>query len=277
MARLGRCLLWAAFLVAGLAHGQVSAQSEAGTGTSSIDGATYVRVPAATYTLGDEQGRYDERPAVQVELSAFLMRRTEVSNGEFARFLAATGYRPQGPWRNEYSSGGDDWPVRFVTWFDAAAYSTWAGCRLPTEAQWAAAASLSKGAKRPRLDGPRATGPVAIAEEGGEATGIQHLSDNVREWTADWYDRYRYQSYVGRSVRDPAGPADGTKPEQRFIDSRNPGNERSTLRVVRGASWAARYADQLRPERRYAHGPRRWYDDIGFRCVISDADGGRGG
>lgn len=231
---------------------------------------TYVSIPAGAYPLGDDEGRYDERPAVTVQLSAFSLARTEVSNAEFAGFVAASGYRPQGPWRRGFAEHQARLPVRFVTWFDAAAYAAWARCRLPTEAQWEAAARLDeRPPTRDELAADRGPVPVDIGDD-THPLGILHLRDNVREWTADYYDRYRNVAYAqsDEPIVDPRGPDAGTPPEPRFVASGNEaGNERSTRRVVRGASWAAVDPDWLRPSRRYGHNPAAWYDDVGFRCA----------
>lgn len=55
-----------------------------------------VLIPGGSFTMGaredDPLARADERPAHRVRVSAFYMDRTEVTNGQFARFVAATGY-----------------------------------------------------------------------------------------------------------------------------------------------------------------------------------------
>ena len=99
------------------------------------------------------------------------------------------------------------------------------------------------------------------------------MAGNVREWTADWYDRYRNVSLAaaGELAHDPTGPEDGARPEARFVDSDAvAGNERSTRRVVRGASWVARGPDAARPSARGAHHPGHFFDDVGFRCARGD-------
>ena len=224
----------------------------------------YVRVSAGSYPLGDARGRYDERPVVYVRLSSFELARTEVSQGEFARFLRATGYVPQGNFRLASPAGADDLPARFVSWHDAREFTRWAGCRLPTEAEWETAARSVFAAN----SGAARLGPVNA--QGSARERLLHLTDNVREWTADWYDRYAYHGYAAAAAPrlDPRGPEDGALPERRFIDTDNEaGNERSTRRVVRGASWAATSEDQRRPSVRHAHPPDHDYDDVGFRCA----------
>jgi sugar/nucleoside kinase (ribokinase family) len=71
----------------------------------------------------------------------------EVTNGEYAAFLAATGWRPVLPdgflahWRDGAPvPGTGDEPVTHVDLDDARAYAAWRGARLPTEDEWQAAA-----------------------------------------------------------------------------------------------------------------------------------------
>lgn len=235
----------------------------------------YISIPGGVYTLGDARGRYDEQPVVRVRLKPFQIAVTEVSNAEFERFVNAAAYQPQGPWRWGYPAGGGKLPVRFVSWYDAQAYARWAGCRLPTEAEWAAAAQNSKPRALQTEGQPLAAGPVAVNAAANQNTAdLLHMEDNVSEWVADWYYRYQFRDYAtGPLPLDPKGPPDGAAPEPRFVAAQSSaGNERSTLKVVRGPSWAALYSDQLRLSRRVAHNPHRWHDDVGFRCARDAGD-----
>ncbi len=76
-------------------------------------------------------------------LSAFAVDPRDVTNAEFLRFLAASGYRPR--YREHFldhwhdgkpSEGSEDDPVVYVDLDDARAYSRWVGKRLPTEDEW---------------------------------------------------------------------------------------------------------------------------------------------
>ncbi len=51
-----------------------------------------VDIPGGTFRMGNDTGAADERPAHEVTLRGFRMDKTEVTNGQFARFIKATGY-----------------------------------------------------------------------------------------------------------------------------------------------------------------------------------------
>jgi sulfatase modifying factor 1 len=103
----------------------------------------------------------EERPARSIFISALLLDRHEVTNGQFARFVAETGHRTDAEKAGKaYTLAGDSWgdvagadwrhpqgpassiegmethPVVLVSWNDAKAYAGWAGRRLPTEAEF---------------------------------------------------------------------------------------------------------------------------------------------
>jgi len=132
-----------------------------------------VAIPAGTVLLGEDG---EGRPGRAVAVKAFAIDRHEVTNRQFAAFVAATGYRTQAEregasavfvqpteqvpldnaarwwrfvegadWRHPQGSGsgivgGKDDPVVHVTREDAEAYARWAGGSLPDEAQWERAA-----------------------------------------------------------------------------------------------------------------------------------------
>ena len=110
------------------------------------DGAPMVLVPAGEFMMGSEQGDDDEQPVHRVFLDSFYLDTFEVTNGRFAKFVAAIQSEP--PWGfadQETPVVHADRPVRWVNWLEATGYCLWAGKRLPTEAEWEKAARGTDG------------------------------------------------------------------------------------------------------------------------------------
>ena len=137
--------------------------------TNSI-GMKLVLIPAGTFLMGspeeDKAGKEDERPSHPVRIMhAFYLGTTEVTRGQFRRFVESAGYRteaeedgkggegwneernrfemsPRYFWQNPGFDQTDEHPVVNVTWNDAAAFADWLSrkenrkYRLPTEAEW---------------------------------------------------------------------------------------------------------------------------------------------
>jgi formylglycine-generating enzyme required for sulfatase activity len=205
-----------------------------------------VPIPGGEFMMGSNEGDPDEAPAHQVAVAPFLMDITEVTNDEFAAFMQATGY--QAP---AVQLGEGNHPVSRVTWDDADAYCTWAGKRLPTEAEWEFAARGTEGRVYPwgnEWDPSKANGreagirsTTAVGSFGGASPfGVLDMAGNVREWTADWYDKYPGSSFYSQFF-------------QKF-------------RVHRGGGWFDDPED-LRAANRNGGPPESANDDLGFRCV----------
>jgi formylglycine-generating enzyme required for sulfatase activity len=79
-------------------------------------------------------------PAREVALAAFAIAAMPVTNGEYARFIAATHIRSPATWKSGKPVAPPDHPVIGVAWTEADAYARWAGARLPTEDEWEIAA-----------------------------------------------------------------------------------------------------------------------------------------
>jgi formylglycine-generating enzyme required for sulfatase activity len=190
------------------------------------DGSVLVRVPAGPALIGSAPGEgieADETPAHEVRLEEYFMGKTEVTNAQYARFLAWLRARPSGdrdishplqPFDKSHvpdsdasiawtasgkaPEGIEDLPVVLIDWYDAYAYCHWAGGTLPSEAQWERAAGQGEpGAARRRF-------PWGDVYEKGRA----HVADVVsgrdfasaEEWAA-WHDRIA----SGTAASWPAG------------------------------------------------------------------------
>lgn len=143
-----------------------------------------VLVPAGRFTMGTSTEAWaldNERPAHDVQVAAFFLDTTPVTNGQFAAFLDAGGYDDERWWSPSgwayrqranlgaplfwFRNDNGDWyrrsfgtvlpvvadePVVHVCYYEAEAYAAWAGRRLPTEAEWEKAARWHPDTQRSR-------------------------------------------------------------------------------------------------------------------------------
>lgn len=221
-----------------------------------------------------ERDRQDDFPAHRVFLDAFYIDEYEVTNEEFARFLAAKGGTKPWHWAHgEIPKGEEKFPVYNVDWFQADAYCGSAGKRLPTEAEWekaarggldrnhyawgnslrgepASATPVANG-KRPAAKPPANTGskgPVEVGKYPPNGYGLFDMIGNVWEWTNDWYERNYYSI---SPLKNPKGP------------------EQGQVKVFRGAGWIDVDERNLMPSFRNYADPLERAPTIGFRCAKS--------
>jgi len=220
-----------------------------------------VRIPEGWFWMGCQTGRDDERPAHHVWIDAFELAAYQVTNADYARFLAAT-HHPEPLFWEDPNFDHPQQPVVAPSWFDAVAYCEWLSkmtgrrYRLPTEAEWERAARGGvEGKLYPWGDAPPEslpdyasrwkTGPEPVGPYPPNAYGLYNIGDNVHEWCADWYD----PNYYARSPeRNPQGPADGRR------------------RASRGGSWR-HHIKVARVAARSSIPPEFKYADYGFRVA----------
>jgi iron(II)-dependent oxidoreductase len=194
-----------------------------------------VEVPGGAYVIGAARNsgfHFDnEKWAHPVELAPFRIARAPVTNREFLEFVREGGYRRREWWSPEgWESKGaaaaprywaerdgrwterrfaeqvplePELPVMHVDWHEANAYCRYADRRLPSEAEWEAAASLDGEGRRRRYpwgDAPgegranlRGSGRVAVDRfPGGDTSGgCRQMLGNVWEWTSSTFAPYR--------------------------------------------------------------------------------------
>jgi iron(II)-dependent oxidoreductase len=267
-----------------------------------------IQIPGGTFSLGattEEPFVFDNEKWVHpVVLAPFAISPTTVMQRDFAMFVEDDGYRRRELWCEEgwgwrkqadalhpvywrrQESGSevswqrrdfDRWvplepycPVIHINWYEAEAYCRWAGRRLPSEAEWEAAASVGPDARgglsslkrrfpwgddpptatRAHLDGLSAgCTDVRALEEGDTASGCRQMTGNVWEWT-----RSDFLPYPG-FVADP------------YEDYSRPWFE--THKVLRGGCWATR-SRLLRNTWRNFYTPDRRDVFAGFRTCAAE-------
>jgi iron(II)-dependent oxidoreductase len=246
-------------------------------GEGRVRGWPDAEIPGGTFQLGaplDKHFVFDnEKWAHPVEIRPFAIARVPVTQAEFADFVEDGGYRQarfwneQGwHWREEKGAEHpvywrreaagrwlrrdfDQWvplearrPMLHVNWYEADAYSRWAGRRLPSESEWEVAAAgepdlSGRGLGRSKRRFPwggafptperahldwRTKGCVDVdaLPEGDSAFGCRQMIGNVWEWTAD--DFLPYPGFVADPYKEYSAPWFGSH------------------KVLRGGCWATR-------------------------------------
>ncbi|MBB5208297.1 SUMF1/EgtB/PvdO family nonheme iron enzyme [Chiayiivirga flava] len=145
----------------------------------------------------------------RMAMRRFFIDRCNVSNAQFAQFLAASGYAPRDThnflrhWIDGAPAPGSErQPVRWVSIEDARAYAAWAGKRLPREWEWQYAAQGRDGRRYPWGDAwrddavpapciartLRAPDDVDAHPAGASPFGVLDLVGNVWQWTDEYLD-----------------------------------------------------------------------------------------
>jgi ergothioneine biosynthesis protein EgtB len=158
----------------------------------------------------------NEQPNHAHILTPHALANRPVTNGEWARFIDDAGYATASLWLSDgwawvnreivghplyWRRGEGGWeqftlagwrrvdpqaPVTHISFYEADAYATWAGARLPTEQEWEAAARKADPLAGVQLDEAGPAAPRPVSGQGG----VTSLFGNVWEWTGSAYRPY---------------------------------------------------------------------------------------
>ena len=229
-------------------------------------GIEWVRIPGGSFEMGSAVAS-DEQPVHSVTVPGFELMKTEVTVGQYRACVEAGACSaPDDTSDSEYcnwgQSGREDHPINCVDWNQATTFATWAGARLPTEAEWEYAARSGGQAQTYPWGNEAASCSRAVMDDGGDGCGEDHtwpvcskpagnstqgvcdLAGNVWEWTQDtWHGTYRGAPGDGRAWEGGA-----------------------SYRVSRGGGWY-RSASLLRASYRFRYGPSFRFNGLGFRLA----------
>lgn len=263
---------------------------------AAVEPGVMVLFPGGEVRLGtdDRSAAYDnERPRHGVRLAPFWIDVAPVTNGQYLAFVEAGGYRRREFWTDEgwgwlaeagvsapkhWAEDGAGWrtrsmdiarpldparPVCHVSWHEAQAYARFAGKRLPTEAEWEAAASWDPAAgmrrRHPWGDEPWSpelanldqlafeTAPVGAYPRNVSPIGCYGMIGDVWEWTAS--DFGGYPGFEPFPYREYSAAFFGAE-----------------YKVLRGGSWATRPGAVRATFRNWDYPVRRQIFS-GFRCA----------
>jgi sulfatase modifying factor 1 len=227
-----------------------------------------LKLPGGHFVMGSASARApaSERAVRQI-VSPFWIDRTEVTVAAYRACVVAGGC--PSPARASatctYDSDDPDLPVSCVHWADADTYCGWVGKRLPSEREWEYAARGPLAVPFPWGMGASCANAVTLINEqsgrscarrparvgthagGASVFGVQDMSGNLEEWTADWY-----VELLGPGPAPRAGAA----------------------HVLRGGGWLSTPSQSRTTSRNWGSALEAGAN-VGFRCA-RDADSSAG-
>jgi len=206
----------------GAAPARIAGDGSAPTGATPPRWAGFPKGLCEVGHAGDGFAFDNEQPRHVVALTPFALAARAVTNGEYLAFVEDGAYERPELWLSDgwiavqsrgwraplyWEQGDDGWreftlaglrrlapddPVCHVSYYEADAYATWAGARLPTEAEWEAAAGPVP------VGGNLLDSGLLHPAQAPPGDGLRQLFGDVWEWT-----RSAYAPYPG--YRPPAG------------------------------------------------------------------------
>ena len=246
-----------------------------------------VEIPGGEFTMGDQKGPVDARPARKIRLSPYCLDQFEVTAGDYAAYLNGLGEKPGEPhWlrimligdyplrekdgRFAAREGRERRPMTYVSWQEARRYCQKRNADLPSEAQWETACRLGKDPKnspdswgtfergenlhrfwKPRTD--------AVGSFGPDRLGLYDMAGNVAEMCMDHYSPNFYS-------RMPADNPVNLAP--RLTEAKR--------RVTRGGSFSTTFEFATCFKRSFRNQKQGDSSNFtGFRCAAPQRQGSR--
>ncbi|HOX22075.1 MAG TPA: SUMF1/EgtB/PvdO family nonheme iron enzyme [Elusimicrobiales bacterium] len=242
-------------------------------------------IPAGEFQMGSDKfpAAFLENPKHSVCLDAFYIDKHEVTLAQYLKFAIATKRYEQAASEadlmraeqiKQYADTLDtvdageilSHPVNYVSWYDAKDYCSWAGKRLPTEAEWEKAARGGADTLWFFGDEPDAideyawtdnNGPHPVGLKKPNQHGLYDIYGNVWEWVFDRVNSYEHY-YANSEKKNPQGPATGKKEVRGYRggSGTHPSKRKTAAYTMRS-------------------GNRNWFDAkmkvrfIGLRCAAS--------
>jgi formylglycine-generating enzyme required for sulfatase activity len=239
-------------------------------GTSEAEAAEIKALHPPAFVIGELPS---EQPKHLVRLTTgYWIDKYEVTNAAFQTFVDDSGYYKQEFWSEEgkkwlhrqtvgnlpYHAGQlvPDCPRVNVTWYEAEAYATWRGGRLPTEAEWEFAARGPKSpiypwgntfdAAKANVVGINGVTSVGNFPDGVSWIGAQDMAGNAMEWVQDWLAVNYYKQNI---TDNPQGPVTGI------------------IKIEKGGWWGSNQFAARSAYRHFEDPPTYQDHHIGFRIV----------
>lgn len=194
-----------------------------------VAASAWLRLPGGLVQIGHEGAGFafdNERPRHGVYLPPYEIATRPVANAEYLAFVRQGGYREPAHWlaegwdwccaqrlehpiywrrEGDGDRAGAGWseftlagarplapgqPVVHLSYYEADAYARWAGARLPTEAEWEAAARAAAAPQAGHFADSGVLHPRPAPPEAGQGGALLQMLGDVWEWTQSSYAPY---------------------------------------------------------------------------------------